>query len=231
MSLRWTLGPLILLAGCSKLSDSSGVVAIELRLAAGAAVERGDTIQLDAVALDADGDSLAATILWRTPDSTLTMVDSSGLLTTDSTTGSGRVQAQVGGLFSDFALINVHPPSDTLVVIEPDTLIVGSDDTASAAMIAQVQSFDPVGGVINTAISYVVEDSSNVAIKGKVRLTGDGLSFRAVTGFDGGPTIPVILRRVAGTAQPASVRVTILAFRPSQTPVPGSSQSFVVLFQ
>jgi hypothetical protein len=231
MSLRWTLGPLILLAGCSKLTDSgNGAVAIELRLPSGAAVEPGDTIQLKARALNADGDSIGATILWRTPDSTLTMVDPSGLLTTDSTSGTGRVQARVGNLFSDFATINVHPRSDTLVLIEPDTLVVASGDTASAPLVAQVQTRNPDGGVINTAISYVVDDSSNATIHGKVRLTGGGLSYRAVTGVDGGPTTPVILRRI-GTVQPPVVRVTISAYRPSQAQVPGSNQIFVVLFQ
>jgi len=231
VNLRWTLGPLLLLAGCSKLTDSSnGIVAIELRLPVGAAVEPGDTIQLKAKALNADGDSVAATIYWRTPDSTLVMADSTGRLTTDSTSGTGRVQARVGHLFSDFATINVHAPSDTLVVVEPDTLIVLEGDTASGPLVAQVQSLNPPEGVINTAIIYVVEDSTNSTIAGKVRLTGGAFSYRAITGFDGGPTIPVLLRRVAGTLQPASVRVTVSAYRPSQVPVPGSGQSFVVLF-
>jgi len=157
------------------------------------------------------------------------MVDSIGLLTTDSLTGTGQVQAYVGSLLSPLVLITVHPPSDTLALVGPDTMTVLDADTASAALDAAVQTLNPPGGVSGTAISYVVFDS--LASLGMVHFQGGGMSLRAVTGTDGSPVFDVTLRRTNGVAQPDSVIVEVFAFRPSQAVVPGSGQRFIVRFE
>jgi hypothetical protein len=70
------------------------------------------------------------------------MVDSIGLLTTDSLTGTGEVQAYVGSLLSPLILITVHPPSDTLAIVGPDTMTVPDPDTASAPLDAAVTDLE-----------------------------------------------------------------------------------------
>ena len=110
---RWLV--ILLVLGCSNLSESNGViVALGLRLPSPAAVEQNDTLALVAYALDGNGDTVATPIYWRTLDSTsvdtisptvldttgLTVVDSTGLVTTLATSGQARVQARVGSLRS-----------------------------------------------------------------------------------------------------------------------------------
>lgn len=216
---------------CSNLTDTGdGVVAIELLVPASPALEPGDTLTLSARALDKNGDVVNVPIIWRTPDTSLVIItDPSGKVTTDSTTGTGQIQASVGSLLSSLVTLTVHGPSDTLALVGPDTMTVFDADTASAVLDAAVQTFNPPGGVVGTAISYVVQDSVNN--KGLVHFQGGGVILRAVTGIDGSPATDVTLRRTAGVVQPDSVIVQVYAFRPSQDSVPGSGQHFVVRFE
>ncbi|HSE68235.1 MAG TPA: hypothetical protein VLB12_14705 [Gemmatimonadales bacterium] len=228
--LRHVAAALAVLACSEVTSSGNGVIAIQLLVPAGAAVEPGDTLTLVAQALDKNGDVVNEPVYWRTPDpNLLTMVDSIGLLTTDSLTGTGEVQAYVGSLLSSLVSITVHPPSDTLAIVGPDTMTVPDADTASAPLDAAVQTLNPPGGVPSTAISYVVFDS--LASLGLVHFQGGGLSLRAQTGTDGSPTTDVTLRRTTGEVQPDSVIVEVFAYRPSQAVVPGSGQRFIVRFQ
>ncbi len=219
------------LVGCSDLtSGSSPVVALELRIPQPAYVEPADTLQLRARALDADGDSVNAPIYWRVLDTTLILVDSAtGRVTTALTAGSGRVQARSGPVISELVTLNLRPRSDSLVLTGPDTLQVSSGDTASAPLLAAIQSANPPGqGVANAIIVYEVVDT--LAALGRVRFQGGGLRLRALTGATGEPAAPVTLRRVPGTIQPDTVRVRLSASRPSGATVPGSGQQFLVLF-
>ena len=227
---RHVVAVLALLACSDVTSTGNGVIAIQVQVPADAAVEPGDTLTLVAQALDKNGDVVNEPVYWRTPDpNLLTMVDSIGLLTTDSLTGTGEVQAYVGSLLSPLISITVHPSSDTLAVLGPDTMTVPDADTASAALDAAVQTLNPPGGVPFTSISYVVFDS--LASLGLVHFQGGGMSLRARTGADGRPVVPVTLRRTNAIAQPDSVIVEVFAFRPSQATVPGSGQRFIVRFQ
>ncbi|HXI20618.1 MAG TPA: hypothetical protein VNH46_06010, partial [Gemmatimonadales bacterium] len=119
MRRRWW--PVLLpLVGCSSLTGDQGIVALELRVPSPAVVEHLDTLALRARALNVSGDSVAATIFWRTPDSTL-VLDSTGFVTTDSTSGSGRVQARVGSLVSDLVTLTILPRADTLQLTGPES--------------------------------------------------------------------------------------------------------------
>jgi hypothetical protein len=227
---RHVVAVLAVLSCSDVTSTGNGVIAIQVRVPAGAAVEPGDTLTLVAEALDKNGDVVNEPVYWRTLDPTLlTIVDSIGLLTTDSLTGTGQVQAYVGSLLSPLIDIGVHPPSDTLAIVGPDTMTVLDADTASAPLDAAVQTLNPPGGVPGTSISYVVFDS--LASLGLVHFQGGGMSLRAETGTDGSPLTDVTIRRTNGVAQPDSVIVEVFAFRPSQAVVPGSGQRFIVRFQ
>jgi len=224
------LGATIALATCSSLpAGENGVVALELRLPSPAMVEQNDTLRLRARALNADGDSVAAAVYWRTLDTALTIVDSIGLVTTDSTSGTARVQARVGSLRSEIVTLTLRRRSDTLLLLPPDTIAIPAADSVSDTLGARVESLSPAGGVGGTSILYEVVDGT--AAQGKVRFANGLLAFRATTGTDGAPTVAVTLRKVAAQVPPPVVEVRLTALRPSGTPVPGSGQSFTLLFQ
>lgn len=227
---RWSVLLLVPLLGCSDISGTKGgVVALELRLPTPPAVEQFDTLTLVARALDADGHEVAAEVFWSTPDSNL-IVDSTGTVTTDTTGGTGLIQARVGTLLSDLTQLTIRPRSDTLGLAAPTTVTVAPGDSASVGLVAVVQSLSPdTVGVENTRILYEVVDSA--AANGLVRFQGGGLSIRVATGLTGAPATPVTLRRVPGQTQPASVAVRVSATRPSGFVVPGSGQTFTVNFQ
>lgn len=229
--MRWRAVALIpTLLSCSDLSGTAGgVVALELRLPTPAVVEQHDTLVLVARALDADGDAVAADIFWRSPDSIL-LVDSTGLVTTDSASGSGRVQARTGSLLSELVQLEIHRRSDTLALAGAATITVPPGDTASAALAAAVLSLTPdTAGISNTRILYEVVDTA--IAQGTIHLQGGGLSLRAATGLTGQPVTPVTLRRAPTATAAASVRVQVSATRPSGAAVPGSGQIFTVDFQ
>ncbi len=227
------LRPLLLLPlllGCGNLSEGeNGVVALEVLLPSPPVVEPGDTVQLRARALNAEGDSVAADIVWISPDSTIS-VDSSGLLTTDTTGGSGRVQAQVGGLRSNLESFTIRRRSDSLALVEPLAVTVAPTDSASSPLVARVLSLAPdTAGIGNTTILYQVVDS--VALRNVVHFAGGGMSLRASTSTDGAPGVGVTLRRQPGATFPVTVTVQVSAARPSGTVVPGSGRSFTITMQ
>jgi len=78
---------------CSNVTDAGdGVVALDVKVPSRLEVEVGDTVQLSARALDRNGDSVAATITWSTPDTTVSVAPATGLVT-GLAPGTGRVQA------------------------------------------------------------------------------------------------------------------------------------------
>jgi hypothetical protein len=227
MTARRLVPALALALACSDLTGSGGVVALELRLPSPASLEPGDTLQLRARALDANGDSVAATILWVTPDTTIT-VTTDGRAATSLTAGTGRVQARTGSLVSPLQTLTIRPHSDTVEVTGPTDVTVDTSAAVSDTLRAAILSFAPAGGVSGAGLIYEVQDSAAVA--GLVDLPNGALTLRAATGATGAPITPVTLRRVAGQIQPDSVMVTVRAERPSGAAVPGSGQAFIVRF-
>jgi hypothetical protein len=229
----WRLRPLLLLPlllGCGNLDEGdSGAVALEVLLPDPQVVEPGDTIQLRARALNASGDSVAADIVWLTPDSTIS-VDSSGLLTTDTTAGTGRVQARIGNLRSNLETFTIRRRSDTLALVDPVAVTVPATDSASSPLVARVLSLTPdTVGISNTAILYQVVDSAT--LREVVHFAGGVMSLRASTGPDGAPGVGVTVRRQPGATFPVTVTVQVSASRPGGTAVPGSGQTFSVTLQ
>ncbi|HWA16929.1 MAG TPA: hypothetical protein VG817_10875 [Gemmatimonadales bacterium] len=219
-----------LLLGCGNLGEGDdGVVALEVLLPNPAVVEPGDTVQLRARALNANGDSVAASIVWLSPDNTIS-VDSSGRLSTDATTGTGRVQAKVGGLRSNLETFAIRRRSDTLALTDPLAVTVPSTDSASASLVARVLSITPdTQGIGGTAIVYQVVDST--ALRNVVHFAGGTMNLRATTGGDGAPAVGVTLRRQSGATFPVTVQVQVSATRPSGATVPGSGRTFDVTFE
>jgi len=216
-----------LLLGCGSLGESGSIVSLEIRTPQPAVVEQHDTVHLRARALNLQGDSVAAVITWVAAD-TLVLVIGLDSLTTDFTSGTGRAQARSGSLRSELVSFSVRRRSDSLALPGAAADTVLASDSASGPLVAAVLSLAPdTAGIGGTRIHYAVDP----AAIGLVRFAGNVSELYAPTGSTGEPSVPVTLRRVPGTAQPASVIVTVDAVRPSGRTVPGSGQSFTVVFE
>jgi hypothetical protein len=230
---RWGLAAMGLTAaaGCANLTDEGGVAGLEIRYPPDRVVEVGQTIVLRARALNAQGDSVAATVTWLTPDTTVTLT-SDGHLTGRTGGSSAQVQAQVGSLVSDFVTFTVNARPDTLVITGDSVLTVGSGTTASAPLLASLQTFDPAGPLSARVIVYrIVAPVFADPAQRSVELPGGVLALEAETGGDGTPVTPVTVSRVAGQATPDSAIVTVVATTATGAVVPGSGQRFIVRFQ
>lgn len=217
----------LLLLGCSSLGEGDSVVALEVLTPQPAVVEQFDTIRLRARALNLQGDSVAAVITWAAAD-TAVVVTGADSLTTPYTSGSGRVQARSGSLRSELVTYTVRRRSDSLALTGAVADTVNAADSASAPLVAAVLSLTPdTAGIGGTRIHYAIEP----AAIGLVRFAGDVSELYASTGSTGAPAVAVTLRRVPGATPPASVVVTVDAVRPSGRIVPGSGQSFTVVFE
>jgi len=102
----WTLA-------CGDLpTTSEGVAILEVQPPANTTIEVGDTLQFRARTLDQAGNPLEVSVRWRTPDTTISVGETTGLVT-GLLAGRGRVQAVVGDdeLISNFVNVTVQEPS------------------------------------------------------------------------------------------------------------------------
>lgn len=100
---------IVTLAACSSLPDAGGgIVALEIIPPDTLTVTIGRPLTLHARALDIHGDSVAAQIFWRTPDTTFVALDSVLGVLAGKSVGSARVQARVGTLSSDILTFTVR---------------------------------------------------------------------------------------------------------------------------
>lgn len=234
MTSRFRLGSAVLLLGaaaCSKLSGDPGVpVALEVLVPSATQVEVGDTIQLAARALNQQGDSVAATIVWRTPDTLVLAIDSLTGRLTGRSAGTGRVQARTGTLVSSLVTFTSLARVDTLQIIPPDSSRVAAGASSSDPLVVELDSLNPLSPVASRQVIYQVVLPLFGQPGDTVALTGGGLTATATTGADGRPISPVTLNRVTGQASPDSAQVEVRSERPSGALVPGSGQRFIVRF-
>lgn len=212
--------------GCSGLDEGeAGVVALEVRVPSPPDLEIGETIQLSARPLDKDGDSVAATVIWRTPDTTAT-VDSTTGLVTGIAAGTARVQASVGSLTSDLTSLTVLTPADTLAIVGDSIFTLTGDSLASPPLVVALQSFTAVALSDRPVIYEITTPTPDTA----VTLTGGVLSDTVQTASDGTIT-SVSLSLNPAKARPDSTIIAVRANRTHGAPVPGSGQRFIVRFQ
>ncbi len=225
---RWLrLVPLAALLGCSSLDEGeAGVVAIEIRVPSPPIVEVGETVQLSARPLDADGDSVGATVIWLSPDNTVTVGQETGLVT-GTAPGTGRVQARVGSLSSELVVFTVLAPADTLVIVGDSVVTAPAEPGTSPALQVRLDSFNPPGALGSRPV--VFEITRPTAEPLAVILPGGVLIDTLTTVSEG--TAEVTVSRVAGTPVPDTVLVEVRASRTRGAVVPGSGQRFIVLFQ
>ena len=225
---RWALLlPLLLVPGCSDLTEGEGgVVGLEINTPADTEIEVGETMALTARALDKDGNTIPAAVTWRAPDATL-MVDQATGVITGVSPGPGRVQAFAGLLGSSLLTFTVTPRADTLILT--DSVFTVAPGLNSPPLVVQLQSFSPAGPVANRPVAYAITSPPVVGTP-TVALPGDVQADTLLTGTDGAVS-SVTLNRVLTVAQPDTAIVTVSAFRPDGSLVPGSGQRFIVLFQ
>jgi hypothetical protein len=229
--IRW-LAPIAFAfaAGCSNLNEvEGGVVAIEVTLPSPSIIEVNESLQLSARALNKDGDSVAATIVWSAADPTLTVDASTGLLTGVSP-GSGRVQASVGSLTSGVLTFSVIAPADTIILTGDSVLTVAPDVAASAALAVELQSFSPAGPVEGRPVIYAITTPDPATTTPTVAFLNGFSEDTATTATDGTVT-SVVLTRIPNITAPDTAIVTVRASRTRGSVVPGSGQRFIVLFQ
>jgi hypothetical protein len=105
---------LVAVLACSSLPDAGGgVVALQILPPDTLAVKVGHTDTLHARALDIHGDSIAAAIYWRTPDTAFVTLDSVRGVMAGKSVGTARVQARVGTLVSDIITFAVQAADTT----------------------------------------------------------------------------------------------------------------------
>jgi hypothetical protein len=228
---RWIAPAACLLAiSCSDLNDAGGgVVALEVTVPSPPIVEVNETLQLSARALNKDGDSVAASIVWSAGDPTITVDPSSGVLTGVSP-GTGRVQASVGTLTSGLFTFSVIAPADTIIIAGDSVFTVAPDVPASAPLAVRVESFTPAGPVEARPVIYTLTSPDPATIPPTVAFPNGLSEDTAATGADGTVTA-LTLTRIAGLTAPDTAIVTVRATRTRGAVVPGSGQRFIVLFQ
>jgi hypothetical protein len=225
------LAACLALGGCSGLTEEGGVAGLEVLLPSPPEVEVGQTIILQARALDAAGAPVDVPITWLTPDTTI-IVSPDGQVTGRTGGTTGRVQAQAGSLASDFFSFTVRPRPDTLVLSPDSVLTVAADVSTSAPLVATLRSHAPDQALADGTIVYTVTSPAFADPADRtIELPGGVLTLGATTGADGTPATPVTLARVAGRAAPPTAVVTVSAVTATGAPVAGSGQRFQVQFQ
>lgn len=219
--------------GCSSLTgDSSTPVVIDVFPPAGSGIsgqlEIGDTAVMAARALNQQGDSVPATFVWRTADTGLVFLDTITGRVSGKQPGSARVQGRTGSLISDFVTLTVVPMADSLVLVPPDSARVLTGDTASAPLVAELDTINPVGPLSGRRIVY--EITQLFPATDSASLNGGLFAVNATTTSTGQPAVPVYVRKIPGRQHPDSVYVEIRSYRPSGALIPGSGQQYIVRF-
>ena len=234
------LALLLLVPACSDLtSDSNVPIVLEIRAPAGVAggnpiVEIGDTFRLNARALNQDGDSVAAVMVWRTLDTALVFLDSLSGQISGKQLGTARIQVKSGSLTSELVSFSVVPFAESLLVVPPDSARVPVGQTQSIALVTELDTLNPNGPLQGRQIVYLISGISSLDTAASATLNRGFDTLVVVTGSDGRPSTNVVV--VPGTTRPDSLIVEVRAYRPSSfsspTPVfiPGSGQQFIVRF-
>ncbi|HEX6433883.1 MAG TPA: hypothetical protein VFZ87_06560, partial [Gemmatimonadales bacterium] len=132
-----------------------------------------------------------------------------------------------GLLGSSILTFTIVGRADTLIVT--DSVFTVPPLANSPALVTRLQSFSPAGPVANRPVVYAITSPPVVGTP-TVELPGSVQTDTLLTGTDGAVS-SVTLNRVLNVAQPDTAIVTVSAFRPDGSLVPGSGQRFIVLFQ
>lgn len=196
-------------------------------------LEVGDSLQMTARALDAEGEVVpGAGIWWTTPDTTVRVDSASGWVVPLRGLLAGRVLARAGSLVSATTTFTFLARADTLILAYPADTTLPADATGSGAIAARLESFDPAGPLSGRSLVFeVIEPQFADPGLRTVELSGGALLDTVVTGASGEASPPVELLPVAGQTLPDSAVVEVRSARFRGTdPVPGSGQRTIIRF-
>lgn len=224
---RWAAASLALAAACSSLDEGeAGIVSLQITTPEVLTVEVGQQVQLSAVALDADGIPVDVPVTWRAADPTITVGETTGLVTGVSP-GSGRVQAIAGPLASDLLAFTILGRPDTLLLASDSVVTLEPGATASGPLVVSLQMLNPPAPVANRPVTYQITAPPSEPTL--VTLSGGGQTATPITGTDGTVgSVQLLLN--PGVTPPDTAIVQVSAARSDGTPVPGSGQRFLILF-
>lgn len=221
-----TLGLLAILA-CEPIGvDLDAVIALEVSLPDSGVVEEGDTIVPNVRALNGVGDSVAADIVWATPDTgNLTVLDSATGATLAVRPPQGRLQARVGSLRSNLLTVTVRPQADTIFATgaQRDTVAAGtSADSLSAPLTVRLQDLTTGAAPADLTNRPVLFTLAYPTDAGAFRLEPGDTVLTAAGG------VASVRVRLLSRPLPDSAVVDARAVRANGQPVPGSPITFVV---
>jgi hypothetical protein len=220
---------LVVFAGCSNLSEvDGGVVALEVTAPDPAVIEVNESLPLSVRALNKDGDSVAAPIVWSVADTTLAVDPASGVLT-GVAPGPGRVFASVGNLNSAVLAFSVLAPADTIVIPGDSVFTVAAGVTTSPSLTVRLESFAPVSVLEERPVIFALTSPDPATVTPTVALPNALVEDTVLTAADG--TASVTLTELPGFTPPLTAIVTVRATRTRGAVVPGSGQHFTVTFQ
>jgi hypothetical protein len=196
-------------------------------------LEVGDSLQMSARALDAEGEELpGAGIWWVTPDTTARVDSASGWVVPLRPGLPGRVLARIGSLVSGVTTFGFLARADTLIRDYPADIALPAGVTTSGPLAIRLESFDPAGPLSGRSVVLeVIEPQFADPDLRTVELSTGVLLDTLTTGNTGGPATPVELRVAGGQSPPDSA---VVEFRSSRfrgaDPVPGSGQRAIIRF-
>lgn len=142
----------------------------------------GQTAQLQAQPMDADGKPLIArVVLWFTNNAAVATVTSEGLVTAQAP-GTATITATSEGK-SAATSVTVNPPSPNVVVLTPAQLLV--EQGSMAQLSAQV--LDNLGRDLpNSTVTYSSSNTAIATVSASGLVTGVGPGKATITGTSGG---------------------------------------------
>lgn len=232
--------------GCGNLAGGNldRTVAIDILGSLTPEVEEGDSLQLQARAVDARGDTVPdAVIVWAivdTGDVGFTIDASTGLVVA-SHPGTGRVVARTQEIRSGELQVTVTPAPDSLAATSELRLTVPSGASASPPLEVIVLDTTTEPGTELALpekpvhLLVVEPPSGSPELQGFFLATTDTVPgndpFRVEVVTDQEGVARAVVRRVSGSTQPDSTVVHAVAVTAVGDTTAGSPVQFVVLFE
>ncbi len=242
--LRRLLILLILTAACDQIiADFDRVVAIEIVGPTARTLEEGDTLQLEARAISAGGETVPdAQIYWAVVDTGPVgfSVDTATGLVTGTAPGTGRVQPRVDELRLGAVTITVTAAADSLAAGGDTLILVDPGADASPPLAVLVLDLTTAPGESLALAGQPVHFSTADPPPGSVAAEGfflarsetapgdDPHAYVATTGADG--RTDIVVRRQQGAAQPDTAVIHAVAVTAAGDTVAGSPIRFRIRF-
>lgn len=233
--MRGWLAAAALAAACGSVTENrDGIATLEIRLPANLYLEQDLPLKLSAVARDRNGDSVAATIRWRTPDTSVVLDGATGIVTARLATGEARVQALAAGedpLATSLSglVFRLTARADSLRLVGPDSLTVSRDADPSGPLDVRLVQTPSGTGVAGRPIGFRIIDPTPTD-QPTVLLSTGRVADSVLAGSTGGPATPVTVRAATGKRPPDRVVVEVTARRASGAGIPGSGWRIVIRF-